>query len=152
VDNRFFLLLPRLYLAMIFAVAAWAKITAPPGFAVMLNGFLNRVALENGYGWYQAFVRGVLLPHVSTFANVVIAGELFVAIALFLGVATRLAGVVAIVLLANYLSAKGLPIWSPASNDAADIVLALLVVAGAAGRVFGIDRVLARRFPRALIW
>jgi uncharacterized membrane protein YphA (DoxX/SURF4 family) len=151
-NNGYLLLLPRFYLAMIFGVAVWAKLTAPMKFSAMLGGFLNRVVLENGYGWYQAFVRGVVLPHLSAYASLVIAGELFVAVALLFGVATRLAGVVAIVLLVNYLSAKGLPIWSPASNDAADIVLALIVVAGAAGRVFGVDRMLARRYPRALIW
>ncbi len=36
---------------------------------------------------------------------------------------------IAIALLANYAAAKGLAPWSPASNDTADIVLALVVLA-----------------------
>jgi hypothetical protein len=48
--------------------------------------------------------------------------------------------------------AKGMTFWSPASNDAADIVLAILVGVGAAGRVWGLDAVLKRRYPRVPLW
>jgi uncharacterized membrane protein YphA (DoxX/SURF4 family) len=68
------------------------------------------------------------------------------------GLATRAGAVVAIFLLLNYLFAKGLPFWSPGSNDMADIVLALVVLFGAAGRFGGIDGSLHERFPRVPLW
>lgn len=149
---RSWLLLPRLYLAVIFLVAVFAKLTVPVGFARVLTGFLNAVALQNASSGYKAFVQAVVLPHVGTFAALVITGELFVGLALLVGFATRAAAAVAIVLLVNYFLAKGLPPWSPASNDIADIVLSILVMVGAAGRFLGADRWLAQRFPRAVLW
>ena len=139
------LVLPRLYLGLVFAVAAWAKLSAPQGFPLVLSGFLSNVALSNGFGWYRPLVASVILPHVEVFAVLVLAAELFVAIGMLLGLLTRVAAVVAIVLLLNYACAKGLPLWSPASNDAADIVLAIVVLIGSAGRSVGLDARLARR-------
>ena len=142
------LVLPRVYLGVIFAVAVYGKITAPAAFTTHMTGFLNQVALQDGFPWYQAFVRGVVLPHADVFATLVIAGETFVAISLLLGVATRLGAAVAILLLLNYASGKGMLPWSPASNDWADIVLSLVVMAGAAGRTLGLDAWLHARYPR----
>ena len=102
-------ILPRLYLGVIFAVAAYAKIFAPAGFAKSLAGFLNAVALTSGFGWYQELVRTVILPHIAFFAVLVTLCEAFVAVTMLLGFLTRAGAVVAICLLLNYLCAKGLP-------------------------------------------
>lgn len=151
-EPRTLFLLPRLYLGVIFSVAAYAKVTGTAGFATTLTGFLNGFAMQNGFGWYREFVAAVVLPNVHLFAGLVLAGELFVAVGMLFGFATRAAAVVAILLLANYLCAKGLPIWSPASNDVPDMILAFLVLAGAAGREFGVDRILHERFPAIPAW
>lgn len=149
---RSILVLPRLFLGVIFAVAVYHKFTAgPPGFSVTLAGFLQHM-LPDAHPLYQAFVHAVVLPNVRTFAILVMAGELFVAIGMLFGVATRLASVVAVCLLLNYMLAKGLNFWTPSSNDAADIILAIVVGVGAAGRVFGVDRVLAQRWPNIPLW
>ena len=147
--QRWLLVIPRLYLGTIFLVAAVSKITAPGGFEKALPRFLQVVALTHAPQWYQAFVQNVVMPHAGLFAALVIAGELCVGIAMLLGIGTRFASVIAVVLLANYLTAKGMPIWAPASNDAADIVLALLVGAGAAGHVYGFDGLIQSRLARA---
>ena len=144
--------LPRVYLGLIFAVSVYAKLTAPGGFAPRMSGFLSQVALQNGFPWYADFVRSTVLPHAGVFSTLVIAGEVTVAISLLLGLATRAGAALAILLLLNYASAKGMLPWSPASNDWADIVLALLVIASAAGRTFGLDALLAARYPRAILW
>ncbi|HEV3153126.1 MAG TPA: DoxX family protein [Candidatus Baltobacteraceae bacterium] len=135
------LLIPRLYLGVVFGVAVLAKLQAPAGFAKSLAGFLNGVALTQGFGWYQDLVRGFILPHVGLFATLVVLGEACVAVTMLLGLFTRAGAALAIFLLLNYLSAKGMAPWSPASNDAADIVLALTVAWTNAGRSFGIDGV-----------
>lgn len=133
---------------MIFTVAAFGKLTSRSDFADVLGSFSNNVALKTGYGWYAAFVRHVVLPNVHVFATLVIAGESFVAVSMLFGLFTRAGAVVAIFLLANYACGKGFALWSPASNDVADIVLALVVLFGAAGRVGGIDKSLHERFPK----
>lgn len=92
------------------------------------------------------------MPHVAIVALLVQIGETFVAIAMILGMATRFASLVAIVLLVNYMLAKGMALWFPASNDAADIILAVTVGLGAAGRAWGIDAFLAKRYPRIPLW
>jgi len=146
------LLLPRLYLAMIFCVAAIGKLRGGRDFSGAMAGFLSDVTLKGGYGWYQGIVRSLVLPHAHTFAWLVIIAESCIGISMLFGLATRAGAVVAIFLLLNYLCAKGLPFWSPGSNDMADIVLALVVLFGAAGRFGGIDKSLHERFPKVPLW
>jgi thiosulfate dehydrogenase [quinone] large subunit len=148
--SRSVLVLPRLFLGVIFSVAAYSKI-ASGGFAAHLSGFLSQV-LVNATPAYQAFARAVVLPHVGIVATLIIIGEAFVGIAMLAGIATRLASVVAVLLLANYMLAKGMTLWSPASNDAADIMLAIVVGVGAAGSVWGVDAALRKRNPRVPLW
>ena len=140
-----FLVIPRVYLGIIFLYAAYSKLTVPVGFPVALRGFLNAVALPNAYPWYKPFIQGVVLPHLSLFATLIIAGELVAGITLLLGIATRAGAIVAIVLNCNYLMAKGLPPWAPSSNDAADIILAVTVLLCAAGQYYGLDAILTKR-------
>jgi len=148
----YLLLIPRLYLGLIFTIAAVEKLTGRGDFARPLTGFLTQVGLRSGYGWYHAVLRSVVLPHVHVFATLVISAECFVAVSMLFGLATRAGAAVAIFLLVNYLAAKGVPWWSPASNDMAEIVLAVVVLIGAAGRFGGIDMKLHERFPRIPLW
>jgi uncharacterized membrane protein YphA (DoxX/SURF4 family) len=145
-------LIARLYIGMIFLVAASGKLIQPIDFAGPMQGFLGHVALVNGYGWYASFVRSVVLPHAHVFAILVIAAEATIAVGMLFGIATRLIAVLAIFLLANYACAKGVPIWSPGSEDIADIVLCVIVWAGPGGRAFGVDKALHERFPRMPFW
>jgi thiosulfate dehydrogenase (quinone) large subunit len=150
--SRSILVLPRLFLGVIFARAAYGKFTAPaPGFKVILGGFLQQL-LPHASPLYQSFAHAVVLPNLGLVAILVMTGELFVAVGMLFGITTRLASVVAVCLLLNYMLAKGMNLWTPASNDAADIILAIIVGIGAAGRVWGLDRILAERWPRIPLW
>jgi thiosulfate dehydrogenase [quinone] large subunit len=150
VISRAILTLPRLFLGVIFSSAVYSKITAGD-FPARLSGFLGQV-LVDATPAYQAFARAIVLPHVEIVAALVIIGETFVAIAMLAGIATRLGALVAVLLLLNYMLAKGMALWIPASNDAADIVLAIVVGVGAAGRVWGVDAVLSKRYPHVPLW
>lgn len=108
-------------------------------------------AMAHGYSWYQRFLSAVIAPHAATFGTLVVIAEIYVAIALILGLTTRLAACVAMFLLVNYLCAKGALPWGP-GIDQSDIVLALIILLSNAGRVFGIDRFLHQRFPKVPIW
>jgi thiosulfate dehydrogenase [quinone] large subunit len=147
------LLVPlRIYLGVVFLLAAWPKLTADGGFAPRMEGFLRNVALENAHGFYRNFLENVVLPNIGLFTPLVVFGELFVALALLSGTVTRLAAGIAMFFLLNYMLAKGMWFWTPASNDAAMFFIALVVLVGAAGRSFGVDRLLHNKYPTEALW
>jgi uncharacterized membrane protein YphA (DoxX/SURF4 family) len=115
-----------------------------------LAGFLA-FARSHAFGWYASFLDAVVIPHAAFFGKLIVVTEVTVGLALILGLATRLAAVTALGLLANYLCAKGRMPWYP-GIDASDILLSLILLFTAAGRTFGIDRFLHRRFPRVPLW
>jgi len=114
-----------------------------------LAGFL-KFALKNGYGWYQNLLKSVVIPHSSMFGTLVVTAEIYVGIALLLGFTTRLASCVALFLLLNYISAKGALPWGP-GIDQSDIVLAIIILLSDAGHIFGVDKLIADRFPKLWI-
>jgi uncharacterized membrane protein YphA (DoxX/SURF4 family) len=83
----------------------------------------------------------------STFGALVVIAEIYVGIALVLGFTTRAAASVALFLLLNYMCAKGALPWGP-GIDQSDIVLAVIVLLSDAGRIFGLDKLLANYFPK----
>ncbi len=142
------MVLPRVYLGVIFLYAAYAKMTVPVGFPTALRGFLNAVALPNAFPWYKPILTGLVLSHTDLFGPLIIVGETLAGIGLLLGLGTRAAAIIAIFLNLNYLFAKGMPPWAPASNDAPDIIIALTLIATSAGLYYGLDGVFARNRPR----
>ena len=144
------LVLLRAYLGAVFLIAAVPKLQGD--FTPGLTTFLEQVALQRGHGFYQEFIRQVVLPNATFFAALVSWGELLVGVLLILGLLTRVASIVALILVVNYMFAKGAWFWLPSSNDAAFAVLSLALLIGAAGRTLGIDAFLARRWPRSPLW
>ncbi len=74
------------------------------------------------------------------------------AISLLTGTMTRVGAAVAMFLFFNYMLAEGRMFWSPDSQDAAVFFIALVVFLGRAGRVWGIDNYLAKRWPKSPLW
>lgn len=142
----------RIYLGVIFLLAAKPKLEADPDFSSRLVGFLNNVALNQAHDFYRGFVTDLVLPNAGAFAALVTTGELLAGLMLVLGAASRLGAVIAIVMLLNYMFAKGMWFWTPSSNDAAFIMIALAVLLTRAGRTWGVDAALARRWPRVPLW
>jgi uncharacterized membrane protein YphA (DoxX/SURF4 family) len=140
----------RLYLGMIFLIGGVPKLQED--FVIRLAGFLRSVARTDGYVFYQEFAQRELLPHVRLLAGFLSWAEVLIGTALVLGLGTRVVSALAVVLLVNYMLAKGSWFGSPASNDAALIAIALALIIGAAGRSLGVDAVLARRWPRSALW
>jgi uncharacterized membrane protein YphA (DoxX/SURF4 family) len=114
-----------------------------------LLGFLAEAA-KSGFPWYRPIVRALIIPHVQIFGTLVLTAEVTIGILLILGLGTRVSSIVAIVLLANYESAKGSPPWQP-GIDQSDIVLALIIFVCAAGRAYGLDGIVHRRFSKAMV-
>jgi thiosulfate dehydrogenase [quinone] large subunit len=144
------LVLLRVYLGVVFLVAALPKLQQD--FTPGLTGFVERVGLQRGHPFYQQFLDQVVLPNAPAFAALVTWSELLVGVTLILGLVTRFSAAVALVLALNYMFAKGAWFWTPSSNDAAFVAIALALLIGAAGRTLGLDAFLARRWPRSPFW
>jgi thiosulfate dehydrogenase [quinone] large subunit len=150
--SRAFLAFLRIYLGVILFITVLGKLTRDEPFATEMLGFLGGVVRRGAFPWYTAFIQQVVVPHASLFSYLVMTGELFAAISLLTGTVTRLGALVAMSLFLNYMLAKGRMFWSPDSQDAAVFFIVLVVFLGRAGRVWGIDALLARRWPRAWLW
>jgi thiosulfate dehydrogenase [quinone] large subunit len=140
----------RLYLGFVFLLAAVPKLEGDATEA--LRSFLTGVALPSGYGFYQRFASEILLPNVEVFGPLLSWSELLVGFALLVGLVTRFSASVGLILLVNYMLAKGGWFGQPSSNDAALAAIALGLIIGAAGRTAGLDTLLARRWPRSPLW
>jgi thiosulfate dehydrogenase [quinone] large subunit len=144
------LVLLRIYLGVVFLVAALPKLQQD--FTPGLSGFVQQVGLQRGHEFYRPFLEQVVVPNAPVFAALVTWSELLVGVTLILGLATRFSAAVALLLALNYLFAKGAWFWTPSSNDAAFVAIALALLIGAAGRTLGLDAFLARRWPQSPLW
>lgn len=144
------LVILRVYLGVVFLLAALPKFQRDP--IPEFAGFLEGVALVRGHPFYQEFVQRVILLNAPAVAVLVTWGELLVGVTLILGLLTRFSAALALLLAMNYMFAKGAWFWTPGSNDAAFVAIALALLIGAAGRTLGLDVLLARRWPRSPFW
>jgi thiosulfate dehydrogenase (quinone) large subunit len=144
------LALLRIYLGVVFLVAAWPKVTE--NFTPVFRAFLREVALVYGHQFYRGFVEGVVLPNAHIVAGLLAWSELLVGVLLVLGLLTRLGSAVGFLLALNYMFAQGNWFWTPSSSHAAFALISLALLIGAAGRTFGLDAYLARRRPRSALW
>jgi len=140
-SHRWLFVLTRIYLGISFLFSDHGN--ARPN---ELAGFL-KYGLRNGYGWYQSLLNSIVVPHSSTFGTLVVIAEIYVGIALVLGLTTRAASLVALFLLFNYMCAKGALLWGP-GIDQSDIILALIILLSDAGRTFGLDKLIASRLQK----
>ena len=136
----------RIYYGCAFWRAAYNKIGAKwaawPG---ALEGF-GKLNLPHETPWYRAFMTHVVFPHATLFAGLVATGEVAVGTCLILGLGTRVAAPIGAFLTLNYFLLKGDTLWS-GSNDQAFVVGLTVVAIAGAGRVFGLDALVAQRHP-----
>jgi uncharacterized membrane protein YphA (DoxX/SURF4 family) len=149
---RALLLILRLHLGVILIITVLGKITRTDPFSVEMLGFLQGYSMRNASAPYRYFLQHTVIPHATIFSYLVIVGELTAGLSLLLGLGTRVGAAIAMFLFLNFLFAKGRLFWSPDSEDAAVFFSALVCLLGAAGRVWGIDAYLAKRWPRVLLW
>jgi uncharacterized membrane protein YphA (DoxX/SURF4 family) len=134
----------RIYYGCAFWRAAWNKIGphwAHWPDALTSFGTMN---LPHEAPWYRAFMTAVVFPHATLFAGLVATGEVAVGTCLILGLGTRIAAPIGAFLTLNYFLMKGDAPWS-VSNDLAFVVGLAVVAITNAGRVFGLDGLIAAR-------
>lgn len=149
---RALLVIPRIYVGVILFISDLGKLTRDNPFAEEMLRFLRGVTTRRASEPYLHFVQQVVLPHSNLFSHLIMTGEMFAALSLLTGTLTRLGAVVAGFLFLNYMLAEGRMLWSPDSEDAALIFIALLLFFGRAGRAWGIDSYLAKRWPNCPLW
>ena len=149
---RSLLVILRAHLGVILLITVAGKLSRPQPFSVEMLEFIEWALNRNGLEWYQEFLRVIVVPHATLFSVLVMTGELIAGILLLTGTLTRLGSAIAMMLFLNFMWAKGRWFWSPDSEDAAVFFSALVVMLGAAGRAWGIDAILAKRWPGRLLW
>ena len=150
---RWLLALLRIYLGVILFITVLGKLTRDNPFVTEMLAYLQHcLDAHHAPDWYLQFIQTVVMPHASLFSYLVMTGELTAAISFVLGLATRVGAVIAMLLFLNFMFSKGRMFWSPDSQDAALVFIALVVFVGAAGRRWGIDTYLARWWPRWPLW
>ena len=140
------LVLVRLAVGAILAVAGWQKILGGIG-ADMVLATKQRVA--QGPVWFESFMNTVVYPFPEAFAQLIQWGELVGGVAIFLGAFTRPTGVV-VGLMMMCFSLAG-----PADQTQYALMLALCAFACAlsrAGRRMGLDAILDGHFPAWISW
>jgi thiosulfate dehydrogenase [quinone] large subunit len=141
----------RLYLGYIFFTSGLHKLGQGQSWPAMLQGLLGKWAGEAPHKWYASFLSHTVLPNHEVFAYLVSVGELLVGACLLLGLFTRLACVFGAVMNFNYLMAHGHESASAALSNEAFLVMEAVIFLAAAGRSFGIDQALHKRWPRLVL-
>lgn len=141
----------RISLGALFLRSAWAKIQAGAQWPDRMVGFLHSVD-KGAPEFYRQFVDTVVVPNAPAFAWAVLMGELYVGVALLLGLTTRLASLVGLAMVANFMLAKGNEFWLPTNHDSLFVLILLALMFSGAGRVWGVDKFLARHWPRGPLW
>ncbi|HKC63999.1 MAG TPA: DoxX family membrane protein [Pyrinomonadaceae bacterium] len=149
---RALLVILRVHLGVILLITVLGKMLGEQPFIVEMLGYLQGYSMRNASVPYQRFLQGIIIPHAALFSYLIIAGELIAGLLLLTGTLTRLAAGISMFLFLNYMLSKGRLFWSPDSEDAAVFLSALVVLLGAAGRVWGVDAYLAKRWPRVPLW
>ena len=124
-------------------------------FGPGIGEWLAKALAGNPYPWYASFLREVVVPNQALFAGLVLVGELAVGLALIVGLLTPPAALVSFFMNANFWLAfnwfeTGFIPW-PALYYVVALAMIILALARA-GRCYGLDARLARRWPRSVLW
>jgi uncharacterized membrane protein YphA (DoxX/SURF4 family) len=108
-------------------------------------------ASDNPVSFYKQFLDHTVLTHSSVFAQLTAWGETVTGLGLTLGLFTGIASVVGLILVINYGLATQ---WMSPGQQGFHLVLFFLMLAfffARAGRTWGLDGWLARRWPGSLL-
>lgn len=130
----------RIYTGIFFGLAGWGKVTREPSFDIA--GWLGKVK-EDSFDFYQPLIDSIFIPNAGIFSFLVAWGEVAMGIALVLGIATRYASFAGAFMVANFWFAHGYGFFG---SDPIWMMILLVLALVPAGRVFGLDQVLSKRF------
>ncbi len=137
------IVLLRVYTGIIFLYFGVRKVTGDFG-GDGVAGFLG--SRENMYGFYKPIAEFFANTMPGGIAFLVAWGELFMGIALILGLMTRYAAFAGAFMVANFWFAKGQPILSSQSHDVIWFVILIVLGGLHAGRTMGLDAKLSGKY------
>lgn len=145
------LALLRIAAGIMFIGPGWRKVTADfsaEGFVrASLAGFEGDESRAGAPDWFAWVLENVFMAAPGLFSLMVAWGELLLGLALLFGIASRAAAAAGVVLLLSFHFAKGAAFWSAGNYDVIWALIFFVLAASAAGRVFGFDEYLYRRWP-----
>ena len=138
------IVLLRVYTGVFFLYFGFRKI-AGGNFDQGLTGFVSS-RLEGSVGMFKPFFESVVLPNAGLFAFLVAWGELFLGVALILGIVTRYASYAGAVMVFFFWMAKGQGILDAQNHDVIWFVILIVLGGLHAGRTLGLDGKLASKY------
>ncbi len=128
---------------------AWVGDRAGTAVTGFLKGALAKSTGERPLvsAWYADFVREVALPNATAFSYLVAYGELLVGLGLLVGLLTRFAALMGVMMNLAYLFAGTI-----GPNPQMLVAETALVFAGTAAGYYGLDRYLLPAIGRRLEW
>jgi len=140
-----YLAFARILIGYHFTIVAWAKVSR--GFdGDDLRRFLGNTE-NDPFAWHRAFIEGFVIPNADWFSQLVAYGELAIGLSLLTGCLVRIAS--------GFAALENLNIYLAVADSNAElalhrlyILLHVVFVITAAGRLLGLDAWLHRKFPR----
>lgn len=124
--------------------STWTSKTLPTVFATWAKN-------PHGYGFYQSFLTHVALPNAEFFRFLVTYWEVTFAVCLILGLGLRV--LIPLQIFANLNYMLGKTFLSPSADlDKITVIVLITLFLLSAGRYYGLDGYLRRRFPHQLSW
>ena len=105
-----------------------------------MAGFLTAALKTTHFGWYRWVIEAVFLPNANALAALVSWGEVLVGLALLLGLFVNVAALAGIAMNTAFLLA------GTVSTNSTYILIELVLIFAAAGLVWGLDGIAARRW------
>lgn len=139
----------RLLLGVMLMMSGWTWLHRPDAAAYLADAINPSLEVGRTFGFYEPFLRAVVVPNFAVLASLVGWGELLSGVSIGFGVATRVGAGVITFQFVNY----GL-LGGPIGMLSHGILIALVAIPVVfhSARRFGIDRWLYARWPRARIW
>lgn len=110
--------------------------------------------LENGtaFSFYEPFLRGFVLNNAALFTFLVSWGEFLVGVSVFTGTMTRVGCGAGIFMMLNYILRKASTLARPVIGPPLWLLLLAVIFLTSAGRVFGVDHYLYKKWPKIKLW
>lgn len=117
-----------------------------------VSWFLYDPSHPQALAWYAPFAKGTALTYPDLITFIVVFGNITVGILLIAGLWTRLAGLLAFLLLLNYCLLTWHMGMQWQAMTTSFMVMALTCMTTAAGRVFGFDYQFADKNPKSIFY
>jgi thiosulfate dehydrogenase [quinone] large subunit len=143
-----YLAIPRMVVGYFFLEFGWEKANARFLTGQQFARQLSRASADP-LPFHRNFILHFVAPHSHFFSYLVAFGEIAIGLSLIFGLLVRLSSAFGIFHNLNIMFAIALPNGGPQVGlNRIFIVLELMFIVAAAGRVLGLDGILAKRFPR----